>query len=213
GQVYIFGFQIQRTGDTKGRIIENTGDLFLDGVKIVNGDVTGKSGAAGFGGGIFNNGGTLFITGSTVRNNKAEFGGGIWSTGANGTHLDKSTVSTNTSNHEGGGIWSSGRTFMIESTLSDNKATGNGGGVFVTAGDNAYCDINWSTVAFNTAAKGGGVFVTIPETNTLSSIIASNKRPSGTLDDYSGDPHGQSGGPGMPNETNVFRSTLGILNP
>jgi hypothetical protein len=69
-------------------------------------------------------------------------------------------------------------------------------------------------VAFNTAAKGGGVFVTIPEDHTLSSIIASNKAPQRHAGRLLGRfPTGQSGGPGDANETNVFRSTLGILNP
>ena len=214
GQVYIYGFQIQRTGTAKGRIIENTGDLYLDSVKIVNGDVTGRSGVDGHGGGILNNGGgKVFVYASTVRNNKAEYGGAIWSTGIDGVHLEKSTVSTNTANKDGGGIYSTGRFYAIHSTFSDNKATGNGGGVFVTTGDNAYCDLNWSTVAFNTAASGGGVFVTVPETITIASIVASNKRPNGTLDDYSGDPHGQELGPGGPDVTSVFRSNLGILNP
>ncbi len=215
GQVYIFGFLIQRTPGTttKGRIIENTGDLFLDGVTIANGDVTGRANAAGYGGGILNSGGGhVFVYDSTVRNNKAEYGGAVWSTGDSGLDLQKSTVSTNTANHDGGGIYSTGRFYSLNSTISDNKATGNGGGVFVTAGDNAYCDLNWSTVASNTAALGGGVFVTVPETITIASIIANNKRPSGTLDDYNGDPHGQESGAGDESVTSVFRTKTGIVN-
>jgi hypothetical protein len=212
GQVYIYGFFIQRTGSAKGRIIENTGDLYLDGVSIVNGDVSGRSGPDGNGGGILNNGGTLFVYDSTIRNNKAELGGGVWSTGLDGVHLEKTTVSTNTAQKDGGGVYSTGRFYAVQSTISDNTALRNGGGAFVTTGDNAYCDLNWSTVAFNRAAAGGGVFVTVPETITIASIVASNRRPNGTLDDYSGDPHGQELGPGDPGVTNVFSTSLGIQN-
>jgi hypothetical protein len=76
-------FTIQHTGTGKGRVIENHGKLTLSWVTIANGNVTGLSGAAGFGGGIYN-AGDLVVQTSTVRNNRAVRGGGIYTVNANG---------------------------------------------------------------------------------------------------------------------------------
>jgi len=65
-EVYLYGLFIQRISTTtKGRVIENTGNLHLEFCKVVGGDISGN------GGGILNSGGILTLTDSTVRNNKA----------------------------------------------------------------------------------------------------------------------------------------------
>src|SRR6185369_1890826 len=98
------------------------------------------------------------------------------------------TVDNNNATQEGGGIYNAGRQFFVRTTISTNTAGGNGGGVFFTKADNSYCELYFTTVAFNTAAAGGGVYVNSPNTlgvNTVTSatIVAKNKRPNGTADD------------------------------
>jgi hypothetical protein len=217
-------FTIQHTGTGKGRVIENHGKLTLSWVTIANGNVTGLSGAAGFGGGIYN-AGDLVVHTSTVRNNRAVRGGGIYTVNANGFQLSMSTVNNNSTSSNGsttghgGGIYSEGsRVLAQHSTISNNTAAGQGGGIYITGvgpDPNAYCDMYWTTVASNTASSGGGVYVLSTGTNpvntaTENSIVASNQRPGGTLDDYRGNPHFPN--PIMIHQRSLFRSTLGTTN-
>jgi predicted outer membrane repeat protein len=105
-----------------------------------------------------------------------------------------------------------------QSTISNNTAAGQGGGIYITGvgpDANAYCDLYWTTVASNTASSGGGVYVLSTaadpvDTATENSIVASNQRPGGTLDDYRGNPHFPN--PIMPHQRSLFRSTLGTTN-
>ena len=98
--------------------------------------------AVGDGGGIFNSGGTLMITNSTVSNNiagvtdpfPAGFGGGIYSSGT--LTITNSTLSGNRSYLGGGGI-AGGPLMITNSTISGNGASsqhdgqpfGRGGGI------------------------------------------------------------------------------------
>jgi hypothetical protein len=67
------------------------------------------SGTFGFGGGIFNNGGTLAVTDSTLSGNNGGFGGGIYNRTADtsgGTlTITNSTLSGNTASGAGSGIY------------------------------------------------------------------------------------------------------------
>ncbi len=109
--------------------------------------VTIQNGSAVNGGGIFNSGGTLTITNSTISGNTASgfgggFGGGIYNSSGTLT-LRNVTVSgnhivgePNSTNPEGGGIYNSGGTLTItNSTVSDNSMNGApnsgfGGGIY-----------------------------------------------------------------------------------
>jgi predicted outer membrane repeat protein len=183
---------VQHVGTSIGRVINNLGELHLLEVLILNGNVQGLPNDAGCGGGIYN-GGTLDILRSTIRNNKAVRGGGICNVGSGGVTLDSSTVSSNTATGNGGGFYSSVRLQIVSSTISSNTATGNGGGIYhQDPGNTGYTTLLASTVAFNTAAQGGGVHVgTSKATVTDYSVVGKNRRPNGTADDYFGNPHGQ----------------------
>ena len=108
------------------------------------------------GGGIGNLG-SLTLTNCTVSENSADFqGGGIWSPADaefGSLTLTNSTVSGNSA-YTGGGI--AGVDFTIEnSTVSDNVATGWGGGI--VSRDSGRGTITNSTVSGNSADTGGGV--------------------------------------------------------
>lgn len=82
----------------------------------------------GIGGGLYNVGGTLTVSGSTVSGNTAGLGGGIANGGAPSVlNVTNSTVSGNTSNGlGGGGIFASGAMTIRSSTITDNRAVGDG---------------------------------------------------------------------------------------
>jgi len=114
--------------------------------------VSGNSNAY-HGGGIFNYGGTLVLANSMVSGNYAGDGGGIYNAGV--LAVSDSTVSGNTSGELGGGIlnWDGQTATVVSSTLSDNSAANQGGGIW-NAGT---LTVTNTTVSGNTACCGGGV--------------------------------------------------------
>ena len=89
------------------------------------------SGNTAEGGGIYNNAGTVTLTGSTVSGNAGfgEGGGGIYNNDSGTVTLTGSTVSGNSvADAFGGGILNGGTLNVIGSTLSANIAVGDAGG-------------------------------------------------------------------------------------
>jgi hypothetical protein len=86
-----------------------------------------------FGGGIDNNGGTVYLSNSTVADNTANtifgFGGGIMNTSGLATlYVTDSTISGNSA-QLGGGIYNNGAELIVsDSTISGNSAENGGGG-------------------------------------------------------------------------------------
>ena len=118
------------------------------------------------GGGVFNNGGRVFIANSTIANNVADgaagSGGGIFST-AGVVRANDSTISRNSAARAGGGVEViDGRIALTDSLLNGNDAgvnvtaaPGNGGALHVT-GAEAVVLIDGTRVTGNTAANEGG---------------------------------------------------------
>jgi hypothetical protein len=148
--------------------------------------ITGGTGKGGSlpglptdGGGIFNNG-TLTLISCVVSGNRATFngnGGGIFNAGAL-VLQGGSTVSNNSAENEGGGIYNAVSTATVtmqeSSTLSGNSAGDFGGGI---ANFGALI-VDASTIAGNRAGfGGGGIRNYIPGTATLrnSSTVSDNR--------------------------------------
>jgi predicted outer membrane repeat protein len=140
-------------------------------------------GAAGGGGGIFNDDGMVTVASSTVSGNVADFGGGVASAGtmtvrdsllsSNSASLGAgiynygnavtfsldirgSTFSANTASDSGGGIYNLGTATLQECTLSGNTAANDGGGIF--NGASGTLTIDDSTVCDNFAALGADLY-------------------------------------------------------
>ena len=184
-----------------GGAIFNVGTL-----NLIDSTIFGN--AAGFGGGIFNFHGALRLTNSTISGNKATTvsGGGVYNVygavnatnstitensavygGAMNTRttitrsgecpiacthaydqgpviLTKTTISDNTAGQEGGGIFHIGGTAkLVKSTLTGNSAGTTGGGVYtgnnVPSENTPLTELVNSTVSGNSATRGGGVYV------------------------------------------------------
>jgi hypothetical protein len=131
-------------------------------------DSTFFGNTAGSGGGIYNVGGTVIVSDSTLSGNDALYnGGGIYNIGGTVT-VSSSTLSGNSARF-GGGIYNSGGivTMSNGSTLSDNAAYhadypwagGDGGGL---DNDGGMVTINNSILSGNTAdsnfGTGGGIY-------------------------------------------------------
>jgi predicted outer membrane repeat protein len=212
--VWLFSIKLEHSGAARGRVLENRAHLLLYETVISGGNVQGNSGQDGDGGGILNLG-NLEIQKSIITNNRANRGGGIFSASVVGTGMYEVTIDNNNASQQGGGIYSAGRLFVVRTTISSNVAAGNGGGVFAATADNAYCELFFTTVAFNRGATGGGVFINSTSVNTVTngSIVGSNVRTNNTLDDYSGFPNRHEGEIKNDGVRNLYRTGLGVQSP
>jgi len=116
--------------------------------------------------GVYGDGATMTINDSSIENNSSpDPGGGVAevanANGIGNLFITHSTINGNTSSQDGGGIYwfSGGNSHVDDSTVSGNTAAGNGGGIAYAPYDQTgYFQIAGSTVAFNHAQVGGGVF-------------------------------------------------------
>ena len=159
------GDVITVSGSDTTRVFLVSGSLSLVAITVADGGSLGEP--LQFGGGISigtgapdRTGGTLTLTDTTVRDNKAGVGGGISNFFGTAT-LINSTVSGNTAvaSGSGGGIYSAGNLALINSTVSGNDA-GSGGGIY----NDGNATLTNSTVTDNSAtddsagAGGGGIY-------------------------------------------------------
>ena len=194
-------------GVTRGGGIDNSADLTItNGSRIIDNHAIDEPGSSAEGGGIRSDDGTLIITDSEVSNNSStENGGGIYvrsgrlivtgstidgnvAGSANGgdtslegsgggihfasfsvnvrATIESTTISNNFAPENGGGIWlDTGVTLRIDSgsQIINNEAAGDGGGgIYSNGGDLALLNI---TIEGNSASgangSGGGIF-TLP---------------------------------------------------
>jgi CSLREA domain-containing protein len=141
-----------------GAGIYNHGDLTLDGLSIQGNRAVVPVGGAGAsaGGGIFNEAGSLTLTGTQVLNNSADSGGGIHNFAtarlvATGLFLGANEA------QDGGGLWNN---MAAEAVLNDvvfqlNTASGKGAGLY----NDGHLEINLARFEENAdAAQGGGLY-------------------------------------------------------
>jgi hypothetical protein len=137
--------------------------VFIDSLTITNG-------SSWVGGGVYIDGSTVSITGSTISGNTAtEVGGAIFVVDGTVT-LTSSTVVGNTADEDGGGIYSLGGLVTVSNTtITGNAATTAGGAIYSMAGMVALVN---STIAGNSAQVGSNLFGSSNVVATVNSIIA-----------------------------------------
>jgi hypothetical protein len=102
---------------------------------VVSGNTAIVSGVGG--GGIYVGRGDLILVGTTVEQNHSLLGGGIFSAFSSGDIATiGSTIANNIAAADGGGIWNqSAEINLSNSRVVDNRAGRQGGGIFVRAAD------------------------------------------------------------------------------
>ncbi len=89
-----------------------------------------------------------------IDNVATDQGGGIWAHNGGSLQIIKSTIGGNTADQEGGGVYlDEGYLYVRNSTLADNTAY-RGGGLY-KVGDGGELDLKHTTVAYNTATDTG----------------------------------------------------------
>jgi hypothetical protein len=154
------------------------GALYNTGVLTVTGSTFSSNFAIGFeshgsnGGSIYNQGGTLTMTGSTLQANTAGYGdgGGIYNDQGMVT-LSNTTLSGNsaTNSGTGGGILNTGTMTLTDSALSFNSTELFQGGGISNAGT---LTVTRSTLNSNTGSLGGGIYNTGTLTVNASTLEA-----------------------------------------
>ncbi|MEU3457175.1 hypothetical protein ABZ671_26755 [Micromonospora sp. NPDC006766] len=175
GQVPSFPQQNKTEGDADGGalLVERGGSAHLDKVNLLGNNAEGNGGAIA-------NFGRVELENSTVENNHARRnGGGIFNVGI--LTVKDSCITNNTAGENGGGIangegkevkehkdgkdgkdgsttWLEGRdragsVEIFKTSIENNRAGDNGGGVFSSGG---FVKIVLSTIKQNTACKNGG---------------------------------------------------------
>jgi hypothetical protein len=162
GGVGVAGTTAGTANINSGTISDNVGTLLGGGIylgmnassilNIAGGLITRNYSPSG--GGIDADQGTLNLTGGIISDNTASNGGGI-NIGAANVSLGGGTITANTA-ASGAGVYvqlASASTSLSGTTISDNVAQLNGGGVFVNAGPFAFTS---GTITGNTAVQNGG---------------------------------------------------------
>ena len=175
----------------------------IAGLTVTGGNASGVA-TAGAGGAIYNDRGTLTLTGMTISGNSANVtGGAIANSGDAATAaltISNSTISGNTVNGTGGALHNTGFNggsaplTMSNSTISGNTATGDGGGLYLD-GSGAITIVN-ATITNNRAdndtsgaGDGGGLKIAGADATLHNSIVTGNfvgGSPSTTADDFHG---------------------------
>ncbi|MEQ8800394.1 MAG: choice-of-anchor Q domain-containing protein [Salinisphaeraceae bacterium] len=156
----------RNTAERAGAAIEMTGgnlqlnQVTLGGDDEADGNMTGSN--PGNGGGLHVSGGTARIDDSVVAFNSASQGGGLWNGGNSTLVVTNSTISGNEATvSDGGGIYqiSGGSSQLRFSTVAQNRAAGDGGGLAVGATPTPDIALASSLVTGNSADGEGNDFV------------------------------------------------------
>lgn len=124
---------------------------------LINSTLSGNSSA--FGGGLYNDDGSIVLTGSTISGNNASTdGGGVLNDRAARMAVLGSTLNGNSAGRDGGGFYnnSTATVSFVDSTVTGNTADASGGGLFNESV--AIAQLSNTRFSSNAATSGGGVF-------------------------------------------------------
>ncbi len=154
---------LSRSEAISGGGILNSGTLRVTDSRIFDNDATTT-----FGGGIYNSGGTLEVSRSSIRGNTAALNGGGIANDATAT-LTSSTISNNTAEISGGGFANEGTATVINVTVTGNSANSAFGGGGIYNANSGTVHLRNSIVANSTA--GGECATLFATTNAQFSLI------------------------------------------
>jgi predicted outer membrane repeat protein len=171
----------------RGSPFANGGGISGGGPLTVTNCTIANNRAQDYGGGIDCTG-TVTITSSTIVGNSANFGAGIDNQQGGALTVTNTTVSNNKAQGYGGGFYglSSSTTTITNSTIADNYAYDDGGGIYLY--QMAVLTVTDSTMAGNSANVGGGIENrgTVTVTNCTIAGNSATSAGGGSDNDYGG---------------------------
>ncbi|MFT3701651.1 MAG: InlB B-repeat-containing protein [Agriterribacter sp.] len=165
--------------------VGSTHTLKINNSTISNSRV-GLSSSAG-GGGIYNTGGTVYITGCQIIRNAASYGGGFFNTTSGKIFIENTTFSENRSTISAGGGGagennSGSNLYINNSTFSNNKSTEIGGAINNSATMYVVNSSFTGNVGYGTTVAGGAIGNNGGTVYAINTLFAYNyRRASGTV--------------------------------
>jgi hypothetical protein len=177
-------------GGQGGGIANATGTVILSSSTVSNNAVA--SGGLGGGGGIATSSGALILSSCTVSGNAGGGGGGILLDSPGGQVVINSSQITDNhaddTNGVGGGIELGGSATITDSTIAENTAGHNGGGIFVILPlqSTDRITVTRSAILGNRASSGGGLYdltgtVTVDRTTVSGNFVSDPRTGSGLV--------------------------------
>ena len=161
-------------GGTRLFWVESTGTLELIGVTLQNGNAQNGNAGLGYGGAIYNAGGTVVATASVFDGNRADQAGAIFN--RTGTLIVTASRFIDNSANDAGAIQSpEGSVTVTASTFSGNSALRNGGAIVNGVGIvsiSATLEVTASTFSGNSAGGVGGAILNLGFSQTASNVSA-----------------------------------------
>jgi hypothetical protein len=172
GNIEFVGYRtiIERSSPNLFRLIEVAGTFSVDrGVTFVGGDAGPNTGGA-----ILNSGGTVSVTSSTIRNNKADSGAGISNDRGKVTLIGTKVQANSTGSGGGGGaIYNDGTMTVSSGSILENVANTSGGGFYNEL--TGTLNVTDSEVLTNRAGlRGGGLYNGTEGTATFANTTLHN---------------------------------------
>jgi CSLREA domain-containing protein len=177
--VYQAGAELTMSG---GQVISNTAEergggiyIYFDSSATMSGGEVAHNTSHHYGGGVHVSEGVFTQTGGLLAHNTATTSGGGVYVGSGTAVLDGGQVIANTANMGGGLYNNNGTLFLVNTTVSGNRAeSGSGGGLYDLNGTTV---LTYTTVVSNAAStSGGGIFDVGGGNVTLqNSIVAYNE--------------------------------------
>jgi hypothetical protein len=155
------------------------GGIYNKGTLIVQGraQLSGNMATSGYGGGIYNDQGSLTITDSTISNNFSySYGGGIYTTHTGTVTVTNTSFSGNAASLAGGIYIANGTVTVTGSTFSGNSATTYCGAIYNDSGAESLptLTITNSTFTGNTAVDSGGAIGNNGRLTLINSTLSDN---------------------------------------
>jgi len=164
-------------------VVTIQGNATLDGFMITGGS-RGYSSLCNYGGGIYVGSGYANLLNVKLIGNKSSdalctAGGGALALIGSGARLENVEIRGNETSGDGGGIYvRGGNLTIINSTITENKAS-RGGGIYVES-TNSSLELESVSIANNTANYGGGIYLSsYYHVKILNSTLSYNTAPGG----------------------------------
>ena len=145
-----------------GGTTSDGGGIYVNGASTtLTGTTVQNSTATRNGGGVYVNAGTVNLNSSTITGNGAAIGAGLYNLGT--TTTTNGTIGANTAANAAGGIITAGNLTVNGTTVSGNSAPNAGGGLYEYSGPTS---VSGATFKNNTSAQGAAVYAN----NTASAL-------------------------------------------
>ncbi len=162
------------------------GGIFNSGgtVSITNSTLSANQATAYYAGAVYNFSGTMNITNSTLSGNSAADRGGAAYNNSGTMNITNSTLSGNSTPSRGGGIYSLGTLKLLNSTLSGNSSS-EGGGIYFRSGT---VEVQNTIIAENTGTAGPNLYNYGPSFTSLgNNLIGDDDGGNGFTNGVNGD--------------------------